>query len=85
VLDRYAACGDSAEVVVAQEEFLRECFDEMALRKAEEDDLPSLGSGSGSGSSGEESEGQEEGEGEEEEEEEEEEDEWESSEQSSDV
>ena len=44
VLDRYAACADSAEVVAAQDEFLRECFDEMALRKAEEDDLPSQGS-----------------------------------------
>lgn len=44
MLDKYAACEDSAAVVEAQEAFLRDCFDEMQLRKAEEDDLPSMGS-----------------------------------------
>ena len=58
MLDKYAACEDSAAVVEAQEAFLRDCFDEMQLRKAEEDDLPSMGSYS-SGSECESDEGEE--------------------------
>ena len=62
VLDKYAACEDSAAVVEAQEAFLRDCFDEMQLRKAEEDDLPSMGSySSGSECESDEGEGSEEG------------------------
>lgn len=64
MLDKYAACADSAEVVVAQDAFLRECFDEMQLRKAEEDDLPSMGSSSYASGSEDEGEGESEGEGE---------------------
>ncbi len=40
VLERYEQCETSEEVKEAQEEYLKKCFEEMAVRKGEEDDLP---------------------------------------------
>jgi len=72
VLVRYEQCETSEEVKEAQEEYLKECFEEMAVRKGEEDDLPSYSDYEEEEEEGEEEEGEEsEEEGEEEEREEE--------------
>jgi len=68
VLERYVQCETSEEVKDTQEEYLKKCFEEMAVRKGEEDDLPNY-------SDYEEEEGDEGREEEEQEEEEEEEEE----------
>jgi hypothetical protein len=80
VLEKYAACANSGEVVEAQEAYLNDCFAEMELRKAGDDDLPNYYTSEDDEEEEEEEEDEEEAVKEEEDEEEEEEEEEESSE-----